>query len=156
MTIWGVCPRLPADRSFRVPLVFSLTALPWFRRWFGTRAERSAAKHLASLGYCVLARNWTCPHGEIDLVALDGQTIVFVEVRSTEGHDPLVPAASVDRDKQRRLTKLALAYLQAKNLLDRAARFDVVAVSWPAGKAKPTMVHYPGAFEATDRYQFFS
>lgn len=136
--------------------MFSLTALPWFRRWFGSRAERRAAKYLMALGYRVLARNWTCPHGELDLVALDGATIVFVEVRSTEGSDPLVPAASVDREKQRRLTKLALHFLQTKGLLDRAARFDVMAVSWPAGKVEPVIVHYPSAFEATDRFQFYS
>ena len=46
---------------------------PWWRRWFGTRSERAAARFLQRLGYRILARNYTCPHGELDLVALDGR-----------------------------------------------------------------------------------
>ncbi len=56
---------------------------PWWRRWFGTRSERAAARFLRRLGYRILARNYTCSHGELDLIALDGRCIVFVEVRST-------------------------------------------------------------------------
>src|SRR3954470_22530280 len=107
---------------------------PWWRRWFGTRSERAAARFLRRKGYRVVARNYTCPLGELDLVALDGACLVFVEVRSTESADPTVAAASVDLEKQRRLTRLALHFLQRKNLLNRAARFDVLAVSWPADK----------------------
>jgi putative endonuclease len=134
--------------------MFSLR--PWLRRWFGTRSERAAARHLKKLGYRILARNFTCPLGELDLIALDGNTLVFVEVRSTEGDDLLRPAASVDARKQQRLTRLALFYLQKKKLLNHPARFDVLAVSWPAGRAEPTMAHYPNAFEAADRFQFYS
>lgn len=136
--------------------MLSLTAIPWLRRWFGTRSERAAARHLKKLGYRVLERNFRCPLGELDLVALDGDCIVFVEVRSTEHADTLRPAASVDVPKQRRLTKLALIYLKQKRLLNHAARFDVLAISWPAEQREPTMAHYPNAFEATDRFQFFS
>jgi len=136
--------------------MLSLTAIPWLRRWFGTRSERAAARHLKKLGYRILERNFRCPVGELDLVALDGNCIVFVEVRSTEHADILRPAASVDVAKQRRLTKLALFYLKQKRLLNHAARFDVLAISWPAERGEPTMAHYPNAFEATDRFQFFS
>jgi putative endonuclease len=136
--------------------MFSLTAIPWLRRWFGTRSERAAARHLRKLGYRILERNFRCPVGELDLVALDGDCIVFVEVRSTEHADILRPAASVDVAKQRRLTKLALFYLKQKRLLNHAARFDVLAISWPAELREPKLAHYPNAFEATDRFQFFS
>ena len=136
--------------------MFSLTAIPWLRRWFGTRSERAAARHLKKLGYRVLECNFRCPLGELDLVALDGNCIVFVEVRSTEHADTLRPAASVDMAKQRRLTKLALFYLKHKRLLNHAARFDVLAISWPAEQREPTMAHYPNAFEATGRFEFFS
>src|SRR5438270_9977454 len=111
--------------------------LPWWRRWFGSRSERAAGRFLRRLGYRILARNYTCPQGELDLVALDGCCVVFVEVRSTETADPVRPAASVDAAKQRRLTDLALHFLQRHRLLDRPARFDVLAVSWPAGWGKP-------------------
>jgi len=136
--------------------MFSLTASPFWRRWFGTRSERAAARFLKKLGYRIVARNYSCPLGELDLVARDGDCLVFVEVRSTEGPDVTVPAASVGPDKQRRLTRMALHYLQRHRQLDHAARFDVLAVSWPAGKAEPTIAHYPSAFEATDRFQFYS
>src|SRR5260370_28857751 len=129
---------------------------PWWRRWFGTRSERSAARFLKRLGYRIIARNYTCPHGELDLVALDQQCLVFVEVRSTGNDDPSRPAASVDDAKQRRLTKLALHFLKRHRLLDRPARFDVLALSWPADRRVPVIEHYRNAFEATGRFQMFS
>ena len=136
--------------------MFSLTASPWWRRWFGTRSERAAARFLKKLGYRILAHNYTCPLGELDLIALDGKCLVFVEVRSTESSDPTRAAASVDAEKQRRLTQLALFYLKHQGLLDCPARFDVVALSWPATQEEPTIAHYPNAFEATDRFQFYT
>jgi putative endonuclease len=129
---------------------------PWWRRWFGTRSERAAARYLRRLGCRILDRNWTCPHGELDLVAVDGRCVVFVEVRSTGGDDPSRPAASVDDAKQARLTRLALYYLQRHGLLDCAARFDVLAISWPAGAREPHIVHHRQAFEATGRFQMYS
>jgi putative endonuclease len=136
--------------------VFSLTAHPWWRRWFGSRSERAAGHFLRRLGYSILEHNFSCELGEIDLVALDGKTLVFVEVRSTEAADTQMPALSVDPAKQKRLTRLALYYLQKRRLLEFAARFDVLAISWPVSAAEPTIVHYPNAFEATDRFQPYS
>jgi putative endonuclease len=129
---------------------------PWWRRWFGNRSERAAARFLKQLGYRIVASNYVCPIGELDLVALDGGTLVFAEVRSTEGEDALRAAASVDYNKQKRLTNLAVHFLQAKRLLDRPARFDVLAVSWPEGKEEPAIVHYQNAFEAVGRGQMLS
>lgn len=134
----------------------SLTTKPWWRRWFGSRSERAAATYLKRLGYRILHRNFSCPLGELDLIALDGSCIVFVEVRSTEADDMTKPAASVDDAKQRRLTRLALFYLQRKRLLDRSARFDVLTLSWPANSDRPAVEHYRNAFEATGRFQMFS
>ena len=136
--------------------MLSLSSIPWLRRWFGSRSERAAERFLRKLGYRILHSNFRCEFGELDLIALDGDCLVFVEVRSSEGADLARTAGSVDREKQRRLTRLALFYLQRKKLLGRSARFDVLAVSWPAGQAKPTMAHYPSAFEPTDRFQMYS
>jgi putative endonuclease len=127
-----------------------------WRRWFGTRSERAAARFLKRLGYRVVARNYTCPLGELDLVALDNGCIVFVEVRSTETEDPTRPALSVDAVKQRRLTGLAVHFLQRHRLLDGPARFDVLAVSWPPGRREPAIAHYQSAFEAVGRFQMYS
>src|SRR5688500_10065177 len=103
-----------------------LARWPVFRRWFGARSERAAARFLRGQGYRILARNVVLPPGELDVVALDGRVIVFVEVRSTEGEGVERPAASVDVEKQRRLTDLGVAYLHRHRLLGHPARFDVV------------------------------
>jgi putative endonuclease len=129
---------------------------PWWRRWFGSRSERSAGRFLRGLGYRLLCWNHRCVHGEIDLVALDQRTIVFVEVRSTERADPTGPAASVDPAKQHRLTQLALHFLQKHRLLNQSARFDVLAISWPEGRREPNIVHHKDAFPAVGRFQMFS
>jgi putative endonuclease len=129
---------------------------PWWRRWFGTRSERAAAHFLRRQGWHVLARNWSCPLGELDLVAADGRTVVFVEVRSTEGEDAGRPAASVDDAKQARLTRVALEYLRLHGLLGHPARFDVLALRWPPGRRQPEVVHYRQAFEAVGRFQMYS
>lgn len=129
---------------------------PWWRRWFGSRSERAATRFLKQLGYRILVCNYSCPQGELDIVALDGDCIVFVEVRSTERADTQRPALSVDADKQRRLTNLALHFLQQRRLLDRAARFDVLAVSWPPNKKEPFIEHFRNAFEAVGRFQMYS
>jgi len=128
---------------------------PWWRRWFGTRSERTAARYLRRQGYRILARNYTCPQGELDLVALDGTCVVFVEVRSTGGDDVSRPATSVDLAKQRRLTDLAVHYLREHRLLNQAARFDVVALSWPPDRREPSITHYRNAFEAVGRFQMY-
>jgi putative endonuclease len=128
---------------------------PWWRRWFGTRSERAAAKFLRRRGYRIVARNYTCPHGELDLVAIDRGCIVFVEVRSTGTDDLIKPAVSVDLAKQRRLTTLALHFLQRQRLLDQPARFDVLTLSWPADRKEPIIQHYRNAFEAVGRFQMY-
>lgn len=119
---------------------------PWWRRWFGSRSERAAERHLRRLGHQVLARNWRCPLGELDLVTRDQAHIVFVEVRSSEG-DVSVPLASVDAKKQARLVRLALAFLKQHGLMDRPARFDVVVVSWPAHVRQAAIHHFSHAFD---------
>jgi putative endonuclease len=128
---------------------------PWYRRWFGSRSERAAARFLKIQGYKIVARNFSCPLGELDVIALDQNTIVFVEVRSTEDEGVEKTAASVDDEKQRRLTRMALFFLQQKRLLDRPARFDVLVVSWPAGQRQPVIEHHKNAFEATGRFQMY-
>lgn len=133
----------------------SFTRKPWWRRWFGTRSERAAACFLRRLGYRIVARNWSCKLGELDLVALDGACVVFVEVRSTQTGPSERPAASVGAAKQRRLTSLALCFLQQKKLLNYMARFDVVVIRWPPGQREPTVVHFPHAFEAVGEGHMF-
>lgn len=129
---------------------------PFWRRWLGSRSERAAARFLRQLGYRILAANQSDRRGELDLIALDRTTIVIVEVRSTSTTDPLLPAASVDHRKQRKLTEAAVRFLSRRRLLGVNVRFDVIAIAWPDGQRESTIVHYPNAFEATGRFQMFS
>src|SRR5262249_8895043 len=101
----------------------SFSRWPWWRRWFGDRSEPAAARFLRRLGYRVFAANVRDRLGEIDLLALDGECLVIVEVRSTESGDLERVAASVNREKQRRLTEAALRFLARRRLLDAAVRF---------------------------------
>jgi putative endonuclease len=126
-----------------------------WRRWFGSRSEQAAERFFKSLRYQILARNYRCPLGELDLVAADGDTIIFVEVRSTACTDLERPTLSVNTAKQDRLTKLALHFLQRHQLLGRPVRFDVLALSWPDSRSSPIINHYPDAFEASDRLDSF-
>ena len=113
----------------------------------GRRGEDEAAKYLRSLGYRIVGRRERVLRGDIDIVALDGRTVVFVEVRSrtdtAHGH----PAETVGRVKQRRISELAAAYIRRHKLEDCSVRIDVVAVTFPPGE-KPVVEHYQNAFDS--------
>ena len=83
-------------------------------------------------------------------MALEGRCVVFVEVRSTGGDDPLRAALSVNATKQRRLTRLAQHYLQQHRLHNCSCRFDVLTLHWPPDQDKPEITHYKNAFEARE------
>jgi len=129
---------------------------PWWRRWFGTRSERAAQRFVRNMGYRIVRWNYRNELGEIDIVAVDGRCVVFIEVRSTECADAVRPAESVDHAKQRRLTQLALRFLKEHRLLNQQARFDVLAMSWPVGVKEPNIVHHKNAFEAVGKFQMYS
>jgi len=133
----------------------------YFRRFFpqesfGRRGEREAARYLRRKGYQILSRGDRSKPGELDLVALDGRTIVFIEVKTRETAESGHPAEAVDLAKQRRLTRVAVTFLKRHGLLEHPARFDVVAVTWPDGQRRPTIEHFPNAFEAVGRDEFYS
>lgn len=90
--------------------------------------ESLAAKHLKARGYRILAQNYRARRGEIDLIARDGEFIVFVEVKTRRSLKFGLPQAAVTLQKQRQISKVALAYLQAQNLMDTPCRFDVIAI----------------------------
>jgi putative endonuclease len=137
------------------PVEGELPQVPWWRRWFGQRSERYAERYLKQKGHRILTRNWRCPLGELDLVTRLQNMVVFVEVRST-GHDSADSARdSVGEEKQRRLSRLALAFIQRYRLKDTPARFDVVTLAWPPKTKEPTIEHFENAFPSlVDRSMF--
>ena len=134
----------------------------WFRRlWpqrsLGQRGEAAAARYLKRRRYKILARGRRLRPGELDLVMLDPDgTIVFVEVKTRSTQDIGHPAEAVDAAKQRRLTRLAVTFLKRYGLLERAARFDVVAITWPQGKWFAKIEHFKNAFDAVGKWEFYS
>ena len=130
--------------------------LEWLARWLGSsrsprrdllgdRGENLAARHLRNKGYTIITRNFRCDLGEIDIVARDGKTLVFVEVKTRQSDDPS-PETQVDAAKQHQLTRAARFYLTRYGVPPPPARFDVVAIVWPAGQP-PQIRHARGAFE---------
>lgn len=129
----------------------------WFQNLFaprkttanamGDRGENLAARYLRNRGYKIISRNFRVEAGEIDIVARDGRTIVFVEVK-TRAYDDPAPEDQVDATKQHQLTKAGKVYLSRYGHPQPPARFDVVAIVWPQGR-EPILRHTPHAFEAT-------
>ena len=103
------------------------------RKKFGLQAERVAERYLQERGYRILERNVRSVFGELDLVALDGQTLVFCEVKSHRGRQDFHPGESIHVRKQKRLVRLASRYLQRyPAYADGNCRFDAVLV-WKTG-----------------------
>ena len=90
--------------------------------------EALAVKHLKARGCEILAQNYRARRGEIDLIVQDGEFTVFVEVKTRRSLKFGLPQAAVTWQKQRQISKVALAYLQAQNLMDAPCRFDVIAI----------------------------
>ncbi len=124
----------------------------FLNRFLGDQGERAAARFLRRQGFRVLLRGFRTKRGEIDLIARDGKTLVFVEVKSRRQG---APAEAVTPEKQRRLTLAALEFLKKHRLLDHPARFDVVAIVWPENQREPSIEHFRNAFEAVGRGQMF-
>lgn len=141
-------------------MFFTSRLRAWLAKWFrpkplGQRGEDAAARYLKRQGYRVVARGHDSPLGELDIIAVDGRTIVFVEVKTRRGSEAGSPAEAIDPRKMQRMTQSALAWLKSKGLLNQSARFDVVAVTWPDSARRPAIEHYKNAFEPVGKGQFF-
>jgi putative endonuclease len=111
----------------------------------GKFGEWLAAEHLVGAGMRLVDQNWRCRLGEIDIVAWDGETIVFCEVKTRRGVRYGVPAAAVVRAKRQRLRRLAAEWLKTTGHRARDVRFDVVSVL-PQPHGAPRIEHIKCAF----------
>jgi len=136
--------------------------LSWLKKRFrsltlGERGERAAARSLKRLGYRIVFSRYRLRYGEVDIIAVDDQTVVFVEVKTRRNaSDEGRPAEAVDVKRQGRLTRAALAFLKSHGLLEYASRFDVIEVVWPAGQRRPKIQHLKNAFAAVGRGQLYN
>jgi putative endonuclease len=122
-------------------------ALPAEKKEIGQRGEEMAVSFLKGLNYQILERNYRCKLGEVDIIALDNDTLVFIEVRTRSSLDFGLPQESINRRKRHQISKVALEFMLRKKMKNIPARFDVVAISLEPGKEK--VDHIKDAFELT-------
>lgn len=113
----------------------------------GAGYEKMAGAYLETLGYKIVTYNYRCRMGEIDLIARDGEYLVFVEVKYRTTAVSGYPAEAVDARKQQIIGKCAMHFLMKQGTCDVSCRFDVVAISGAAGQEEITL--YKDAFTLT-------
>lgn len=95
----------------------------------GQIGEKLAYTELTRMGYKVLAQNYRCRIGEIDIIAEDGETLVFIETKTRNKTETSIAKEAVNIRKQHKIAKTALTYMKNNNLMEKRVRFDVVAIS---------------------------
>ncbi|HEY6564088.1 MAG TPA: YraN family protein [Pirellulaceae bacterium] len=122
----------------------------------GRRGELAAVAYLKSSGWTVVEHGSRTRFSELDIVAADRRTVVFVEVKTRTSAAAGLPIEAVDLAKQRRLARAALAYLKRHELLEQQCRFDVIAIEWPPGSTTPSIHHIRNAFEPPGQGNLFA
>ena len=117
-----------------------------WRRQRGQEGEQLAVAFLQRQGYRIQEQNYRNRKGEIDIIAWDGETLVFVEVKAKTQTTFGYPEEMVDRRKQRTIVQVAMMYVHRHQLLQTSLRFDVVAIQLRPG-GEPDVTHIPAAFE---------
>jgi putative endonuclease len=112
----------------------------------GLHGEELAVGFLLKKGYAVLERNYRCKGGEVDIVASDGKTLVFVEVKTRRTLSYGVPQLSVTLFKQRQIMKASLTWISSHRSHEAPARFDVVAITLQSS-GEPFIEHIQNAFD---------
>lgn len=120
------------------------------RKALGHLGEEIASSYLQSHGYQILARNVVCRQGELDLVARDGDWLVFVEVRSRRGLAAVEIAESITPEKQRRLIRAAQHFRRTHRVGRMPCRFDVITISFANEGEDYQLHHYRSAFQPDD------
>ncbi len=118
------------------------------RQALGRAGEAAARDYLARRGVRIVAENYACAAGEIDLVGREGDTLVFIEVKTRTSRAFGSPQLAVHWRKQRQIVKAAQWFLTEQRLSDTACRFDVLAICFPDEKAAPRIEWLRDAFPA--------
>ena len=135
-------PQVDPHVTLRCPKVAAMTIQ---RRAVGAYGERLAERHLVAQGLVVLARNWRCAEGEVDLILRDGENVVFCEVKTRRGDAYGTPAEAIGPVKVRRLRRLAVLWLTQSGVRPQEVRFDVVSVL-PQPRGATKIEHLRAAF----------
>jgi putative endonuclease len=115
-------------------------------RALGQQGEEIAAAYLKGLRFKILDRNFRCKGGEVDIIARDGKTLVFVEVKTRRNLSFGPPQLAVTPFKQRQISKAALTWLAKNKMFGASARFDVISILLPENQ-DPVIDHIRNAFD---------
>lgn len=123
-----------------------MDSMKFTNKLLGGYGEELAVTYLKEQKYKIVERNFSCKCGEIDIVAIDGKTLVFVEVKTRKNYAYGPPQLSVTQFKQRQISKAALTYVAVKKLGEMNSRFDVVAILLRK-RENPQIDHIKNAFD---------
>ena len=118
---------------------------PSHNKKIGKRGEDAAARFLENNGYEILERNWKCEYGEADIIAMEGTTLVFVEVKTRSNEKHGFPEDAITPKKRKKYEQIAHVYLSQTDFVDIRVRFDVMALL-VAGKNRAFLRHHVNAF----------
>ncbi len=118
-------------------------------RELGNYGETVAIQYLVGEGYDILAKNFKCRHGEIDIIAKKDDYIIFVEVKTRRSLSYGTPAEAVDRKKQMKYGKIASIYIRNERLFDSSYRFDIIEI-YISSCDSYTINHIENAFQLTN------
>jgi putative endonuclease len=110
------------------------------KKELGKKGENLALRFLKKKGYRIIEQNYACKMGEMDLIAKEKDTLVFIEVKTRTSMDFGPPQLAVTEFKQRQLSKVALNFLKEKKVEDAKARFDVVAILLTPGREEIELI----------------
>lgn len=116
-------------------------------RTVGRRGEDAAARYLDRRGYDIVARNWICDAGEADIIARDGDAVVFVEVKTRSNCDKGMPEEAVNDEKRARYEKIAAYFLSDFDAVDVPVRFDIISLVI-IGPERAMIRHHINAFSS--------
>ncbi len=119
--------------------------MPHYKQHTGNKGENYACDLLVENNFTIIERNYRYGHGEIDIIAMDGEILVFVEVKTRKNLEFGEPIQGITRGKQRQIRKIAEGYLMEKNISDVDCRFDIVGVQLRGNEA-PKINHIENAF----------
>lgn len=122
-----------------------LSTIPKTNLLKGKQGENAAASYLKKHGYKIVEKNYRCKFGEIDIIALDGDILSFIEVKTRSSREHIPPEFTVTPNKQKKIKKCAVCYLGKHGIENRDCRFDIAAVT--TGERGKTIRLYKNAFE---------